>query len=99
MDFDRLRNLLFYSKGANEEDEDDIDGPGANARKIFFNAIQVESFMFQAYYCRSAPEVRNHHMLTRWYLYILHGNYFAYSCNFFFYLSFFLSHLKHFPRF
>ena len=46
MDFDRLRKLLSYSKGANEEDEDDIDGPGANARKIFFNAIQVESFMF-----------------------------------------------------
>ena len=25
MDFDRLRKLLSYSKGANEEDEDDID--------------------------------------------------------------------------
>jgi len=44
MDFDRLRKLLSYSKGANEEDEDDIDGPGANARKIFFNAIQDQKF-------------------------------------------------------
>ena len=43
-----LRRYFPYTSASTEaeEDEDDVDGPGANARKIILNSIQVEFFYF-----------------------------------------------------